>query len=54
MNIKIGADSETSSAPGANPQYGTLLATATDEVTLGLDNGVHLHFPRRGYIFRPE
>jgi len=51
-NTKISVES-ADSAPGANPQYGKLLATGVNEVTIGLENGIHLHFPRRGYYFRP-
>ena len=41
-----------SSTPGSHPQAGKLVGLTKKEIVLGLDSGVHLHFPREGYILR--
>ncbi|KAH7025423.1 hypothetical protein B0J12DRAFT_585251, partial [Macrophomina phaseolina] len=40
------------STPGAHPQEGSLIGAGRDEVVVGLQTGVRLHFPRHGYIVK--
>lgn len=46
------ADLLYSSEPNSHPQAGKLLGTSLKTVTLGLDNGIRIHFPREGYIVK--
>ncbi|KAK4495763.1 hypothetical protein PRZ48_013031 [Zasmidium cellare] len=42
------------STPGSFPQAGKLVGTTIDEVVIEIPNGIRLHFPRIGYIVRPQ
>lgn len=42
----------SSAAAGKHPQAGKLIGLTTKEIVLELDSGIHLHFPREGYILR--
>ncbi|ETS83871.1 hypothetical protein PFICI_05747 [Pestalotiopsis fici W106-1] len=42
------------SVPGSHPQYGTLIGSARHKVVIEIENGLRLHFPKRGYIIRSE
>lgn len=46
------ADPCISSAPHSHPQAGKLFATSRAEIVIELPNGLHVHFPREGYILR--
>lgn len=50
--VDLVADLLYSSEPGSHPQAGKLLGTTLKTVTLGLDNGIRLHFPREGYVVK--
>lgn len=40
------------SKPGSHPQAGKLVGATKKEVVLEVDDGIHLHFPREGYVVR--
>ncbi|KAI4592205.1 hypothetical protein KJ359_011444 [Pestalotiopsis sp. 9143b] len=42
------------SVPGSHPQFGNLLGSTRHEVVIEIENGLRLHFPKRGYIIRSE
>ena len=50
--VEHGTDKLFSSAPGSHPQAGKLLGTSVKTVTLGLADGIRLHFPREGYTVK--
>ena len=49
-----GADNHRSTTPGKHPQLGKLVAADENEVVLEIKDGLHLHFPRIGYIVRAQ
>ena len=42
----------TDAAPGADPQTGLLVGLSNSETVIELENGLRLHFPRRGFFVR--
>ncbi|KAK6207349.1 hypothetical protein LQW54_007308 [Pestalotiopsis sp. IQ-011] len=40
--------------PGSHPQYGNLLRSTRHEVVIEIENGLRLHFPKRGFTKAPE
>jgi hypothetical protein len=42
----------TDAAPGADPQTGLLVGLSNTETVIELENGLRLHFPRRGFFVR--
>ncbi len=46
------ADACDSAAPNSHPQAGKLIGASKHEVVLELENGIHLHFPRQGYVVK--
>ncbi|KAI9724607.1 MAG: hypothetical protein M1828_003630 [Chrysothrix sp. TS-e1954] len=55
LGVKKGERVSVESAdatPGSDPQVGKLIGTDVNRVSLELENGIHIHFPRVGYVVR--
>jgi hypothetical protein len=52
--METSANRCNSSEPGSHPQAGKLVGTSIDEVVIEVNDGIHLHFPKIGYIVRAQ